>query len=63
MGSKLYVGGLCYSVTESELNILFAEHGRVESASIIADKFPGNLVGLASWKCQRPRKPRRRSRP
>jgi len=30
MGSKLYVGGLPYSATESELNTLFTQHGSVE---------------------------------
>lgn len=37
MGSQLYVGGLSYSATESEPDILFAEHGTVESACIFAD--------------------------
>lgn len=46
MGSKLYVGGLPYSATESELNTLFAEHGTVESARIIADKFTGQSRGF-----------------
>ncbi len=46
MGSKLYVGGLPYSATESELNTLFAEHGTVESARIVADKFTGQSRGF-----------------
>ncbi|NGZ97688.1 MAG: RNA-binding protein [Nitrospira sp. WS110] len=46
MGSKLYVGGLPYSATESELNNLFAQHGTVESARIIADKFTGQSKGF-----------------
>ena len=32
MGTKLYVGGLPYSTSESELNDLFTPHGTVESA-------------------------------
>ena len=46
MGSKLYVGGLPYSATESELNNLFAQHGTVESARIIVDKFTGQSKGF-----------------
>ncbi|MBX3331164.1 MAG: RNA-binding protein [Nitrospira sp.] len=46
MGSKLYVGGLPYSATESELNTLFAEHGTVESTRIVADKFTGQSRGF-----------------
>jgi RNA recognition motif-containing protein len=46
MGSKLYVGGLPYSATESQLTSLFAEHGTVESARVIADKFTGQSRGF-----------------
>lgn len=46
MGSKLYVGGLPYSATESELTTLFAAHGTVESARVIADKFTGQSRGF-----------------
>ncbi len=46
MGSKLYVGGLPYSATESQLNTLFATHGTVESANVIADKFTGQSRGF-----------------
>jgi RNA recognition motif-containing protein len=46
MGSKLYVGGLPYSATESELTTLFASHGTVESARVIADKFTGQSRGF-----------------
>ena len=35
MGSKLYVGGLPYAATESQLTTLFAAHGTVESARVI----------------------------
>lgn len=41
MGSKLYVGGLPYAATEAEVTTLFAAHGTVESARVIADKFTG----------------------
>ncbi len=46
MGTKLYVGGLPYAATESQLTTLFAEHGTVESARIIADKFTGQSRGF-----------------
>src|SRR5215831_17846915 len=46
MGSKLYVGGLPYAATESQLTSLFAAHGTVESARVIADKFTGQSRGF-----------------
>lgn len=46
MGSKIYVGGLPYSATESQLNDLFAAHGAVESARVITDKFTGQSRGF-----------------
>ena len=46
MGSKLYVGGLPYSTTEQQLSDLFAAHGTVASAKIIADKFTGQSRGF-----------------
>jgi RNA recognition motif-containing protein len=47
MGSKLYVGGLPYAATEAQLTTLFAAHGTVESAHVIADKFTGRSRGFA----------------
>ena len=46
MGNKLYVGGLPYSATEGQLQELFAAHGTVESAKVIADKFTGQSRGF-----------------
>ena len=46
MGSKLYVGGLPYSATESELTDLFSAHGTVESVNVITDKFTGQSRGF-----------------
>ena len=46
MGSKLYVGGLPYSATESQLTTLFATHGTVDSARVITDKFTGQSRGF-----------------
>lgn len=46
MGSKIYVGGLAYSVTEGRLTELFSAHGTVDSANVIADKFTGQSRGF-----------------
>ena len=46
MGSKIYVGGLPYSATESEVEALFAQHGTVESTQVITDKFTGQSRGF-----------------
>ncbi len=46
MGSKIYVGGLPYSATDSQLNDLFAPHGTVESAHVITDRFTGQGRGF-----------------
>lgn len=46
MSQKLYVGGLPYSVTDSHLEEIFTEHGTVESARVIADKFTGQSRGF-----------------
>ena len=37
-GSKLYVGNFSYSVTDAQLEELFAPFGEVKSASVIGDK-------------------------
>jgi RNA recognition motif-containing protein len=46
MNNKLYVGGLSYSVTDSQLQELFAAHGSVESARVITDKFTSQSRGF-----------------
>ena len=46
MSNKLYVGGLPYSVTEGRLEEIFAEHGTVQSARVISDKFTGQSRGF-----------------
>jgi len=46
MGSKIYVGNLSYDVTGSELEKLFAPHGVVQSAEIIADRETGRSKGF-----------------
>jgi RNA recognition motif-containing protein len=44
--NKLYVGGLPYSVSESDLNQLFSPHGTVESANVITDRNTGRSKGF-----------------
>jgi cold-inducible RNA-binding protein len=46
MTMKLYVGGLAYSVTEQELEALFAEHGKVTSVAVIKDRDSGQSKGF-----------------
>jgi RNA recognition motif-containing protein len=43
---KLYVGGLAYSVTDKELDELFAQHGSVTSATVIKDRDSGQSKGF-----------------
>jgi cold-inducible RNA-binding protein len=38
VNKKLYVGGLSYSVSDSQLQALFASHGTVESAKVVMDR-------------------------
>lgn len=46
MAMKLYVGGLAYSVTEQELEKLFAQYGKVISAIVIKDRDTGQSKGF-----------------
>lgn len=46
MAKKLYVGGLPYSTTDSELSQVFAKFGEVESANVIMDKMTGRSRGF-----------------
>ena len=43
---KIYVGNLSYEVTEEELRQEFEAFGKVESASIIMDKYSGRPKGF-----------------
>ena len=44
--NKLYVGGLPYSVSDTQLSDLFSEHGTVESARVITDRMTGRSRGF-----------------
>ncbi len=46
MPSKLYVGNLAYSVSNDDLQELFAQAGQVQSATVIMDKFSGQSKGF-----------------
>ncbi len=46
MATKLFVGGLPYSVTDDELNALFAPFGEVVSAKVIIDRDSGRSKGF-----------------
>lgn len=46
MAKKLFVGGLPYSVTNDELQQIFAKFGTVTSAQVITDRFSGRSKGF-----------------
>lgn len=46
MSRKLYVGNLSYNVSGSDLETLFAPHGSVRSAQVIADRSTGASKGF-----------------
>src|SRR5438876_8207620 len=46
MGKKLYVGNLAYTVTDSDLEQMFAAYGTVQSAQIIMDRDTGRSKGF-----------------
>ncbi len=46
MGRKLYVGNLAYGVSSSDLEQMFAPHGTVQSAQVIADRDTGRSKGF-----------------
>src|ERR1044071_4056414 len=44
--TKIYVGNLPFSATESEVREMFAAHGTVESVSLITDRETGRPRGF-----------------
>ena len=44
---KIYVGNLSFDVTEEELRTEFTAYGKVESVSVIMDKYTGRSKGFA----------------
>lgn len=47
MQNKLFVGSLAYTVTDKELEELFAQFGTVASAKVITDRDTGQSKGFA----------------
>lgn len=46
VNTKLYVGNLSYSVSNSDLSQMFAQYGGVESAQIVEDRDTGRSKGF-----------------
>lgn len=46
MPAKLYVGNLAFSVTNEDLEALFAQMGKVDNVAVITDKFSGQSRGF-----------------
>jgi RNA recognition motif-containing protein len=46
MPTKLYVGNLAYAVTNEDLEALFSQSGKVDSAVVVVDKFSGQSRGF-----------------
>ncbi len=44
---QIYVGNLAYSVTSEDLTEEFSKFGKVDSVSLITDKFSGQSKGFA----------------
>lgn len=44
--NKIYVGNLPYSASESELEDLFAQFGKIVSVNVIKDKYTGRSKGF-----------------
>jgi len=46
VNQKLYVGNLSYATTDQELEELFAQHGTVQSANVVIDRYTGRSRGF-----------------
>ncbi|HPA17644.1 MAG TPA: RNA-binding protein [Verrucomicrobiae bacterium] len=46
MNTKIYVGNLAFSVTESDLRDLFSKHGPVGEVAIVQDRATGQPRGF-----------------
>jgi len=44
---RIYVGNLSYETTEEELQAAFGAHGKVETVTIIRDRYTGRSKGFA----------------
>lgn len=46
MGKKLYCGNLSYNISSTDLDQLFSEFGRVQSAEVVMDRDTGRSKGF-----------------
>jgi RNA recognition motif-containing protein len=46
MGKRLYVGNLSYRVSSSDLELMFNQFGKVESAEVVSDRETGRSKGF-----------------
>ncbi|NKB82280.1 MAG: RNA-binding protein [Nitrospirales bacterium] len=46
MNQKLYVGNLSYDSTDQDLQDLFSQHGTVQSANVVTDRYTGRSRGF-----------------
>ena len=46
MARKLYVGGLSFDTTDESLRAFFEQAGKVDSASVVTDRFSGRSRGF-----------------
>jgi cold-inducible RNA-binding protein len=47
MSKRLFVGGLPYTVTSSQLEEIFSKIGKVSSCDVITDRYSGQSKGFA----------------
>jgi len=47
MSKRLFVGGLPYTVTSSQLEEMFSKFGKVVSCDVITDRYSGQSKGFA----------------
>lgn len=47
MAKKLFIGNLPYSMTDDQLQAIFAPFGDIVSANVVIDKFSGRSKGFA----------------
>lgn len=47
MSKKLFIGGLSYTVTSSQLEEIFSKFGKVVSCEVITDRYSGQSKGFA----------------
>lgn len=46
MKKALFVAGLDFALTDDDLNKLFSDHGTVESAKVVTDRYSGQSRGF-----------------